>query len=313
MYEELLKNIALTDECFIVMTAENRALVKNLPSVLGHRFIDTGITEQTMIGAAAGLALRGRIPVVHALSAFLSMRAFEFIRTDVGIANLPVKLSSFIPGFLSDGNGPTHQALEDISIMRGIPNMQVFAPADEQDLVNMLPRIWHSPHPSYVRICTKVSTYQHDANFEIGKAEIISKGTDMTILVYGFMFEQAMIAAEILQEKGYSVGFINMRSLKPVDEQAILKAVFDSKLIVTIEDHFLTGGLYSIVAETLLRNKITTDVLPIALEERWFKPARLPEVLEYEGFTGKKIAKKVLNYCQEVVFDDLNDNDKYYE
>ena len=313
MYEELLKNTALNDERFIVMTAENRALVKNLPAVLGNRFIDTGITEQTMIGAAAGLALRGRIPVVHALSAFLSMRAFEFIRTDVGIANLPVKLSSFIPGFLSDGNGPTHQALEDISIMRGIPNMQVFAPADENDLVNILPQIWDSPFPSYVRICTKVSHYQHDTNFEIGKAEIISEGTDITILVYGFMFEQAMITAEILRQQGHSVGLINLRSLKPVDEQAILKVAFDSKLMVTIEDHFLTGGLYSIVAETLLKNKITADVLPIALEERWFKPARLPEVLEYEGFTGEKMVSKILSYFGEISQDDLNENDKYYE
>ena len=313
MYEELLKNTALNDERFIVMTSENRALVKNLPSVLGNRFIDTGITEQTMIGAAAGLALVGRIPVVHALSAFLSMRAFEFIRTDVGIANLPVKLSSFIPGFLSDGNGPTHQALEDISIMRGIPNMQVFAPADEEDLVNMLPKIWDSPHPSYVRICTKTSNYQHDKNFEIGKAEVISEGTDITILVYGFMFEQAMITAKILKDKGYSVGFINLRSLKPVDEQAILKAVFNSKLIVTIEDHFLTGGLFSILAEILLRHKLTADVLPIALEEKWFKPARLLEVLDYEGFTGKKMANKILNYFEVIAQDDLNDNEKYYE
>ena len=313
MYEELLKNTALNDERFIVMTAENRALVKNLPSVLGNRFIDTGITEQTMIGAAAGLALVGRIPVVHALSAFLSMRAFEFIRTDVGIANLPVKLSSFIPGFLSDGNGPTHQALEDISIMRGIPNMQVFAPADEEDLVNMLPKIWDSPHPSYVRICTKTSNYQHDKNFEIGKAEVISEGTDITILVYGFMFEQAMITAKILKNKRYSVGFINLRSLKPVDEQAILKTVFNSKLIVTIEDHFLTGGLFSILAEILLRHKLTADVLPIALEEKWFKPARLLEVLDYEGFTGKKMANKILNYFEVIAQDDLNDNEKYYE
>ena len=313
MYEELLKNTALNDERFIVMTAENRALVKNLPSVLGNRFIDTGITEQTMIGAAAGLALVGRIPVVHALSAFLSMRAFEFIRTDVGIANLPVKLSSFIPGFLSDGNGPTHQALEDISIMRGIPNMQVFAPADEEDLVNILPKIWDSPHPSYVRICTKTSNYQHDKNFEIGKAEVISEGTDITILVYGFMFEQAMITAKILKDKGHSVGFINLRSLKPVDEQAILKAVFNSKLIVTIEDHFLTGGLFSILAEILLRHKLTADVLPIALEEKWFKPARLLEVLDYEGFTGKKMANKILNYFEVIAQDDLNDNEKYYE
>src|SRR5665213_3168052 len=154
-YEELLTEIALSDDRFIVMTAENRALVRNLPAKLGKRFIDTGITEQTMIGAAAGLALRGRIPVVHALATFLSMRAFEFIRTDVGIPNLPVKLSSFIPGFLSDGNGPTHQALEDISLMRGIPNMTVFAPADENDLVEMLPQIWAHPSPSYVRINTR--------------------------------------------------------------------------------------------------------------------------------------------------------------
>jgi transketolase len=313
MYEELLKNTALNDERFVVMTAENRALVRNLPQALGKRFIDTGITEQTMIGAAAGLALRGRIPVVHALSAFLSMRAFEFIRTDVGIANLPVKLSSFIPGFLSDGNGPTHQALEDISIMRGIPNMQVFAPADENDLVNMLPKIWNSPHPSYVRICHKSSDYQHDTDFVIGKSETISEGKDITILVYGFMFEQAMITAEILREKGFSVGLINMRSLKPVDEQAIIRVAFDSKLLVTIEDHFLTGGLYSIVAETLLKNRISADVLPIALNERWFKPARLNEVLEYEGFTGKQMATKIHNYIDESVTDDLNDNNKFYE
>lgn len=294
MYEELLKNTALADERFVVMTAENRALVRNLPAVLGKRFIDTGITEQTMIGAAAGLALRGRIPVVHALSAFLSMRAFEFIRTDAGIANLPVKLSSFIPGFLSDGNGPTHQAIEDVSIMRGIPNMQVFAPADESDLVTMLPKIWNTSNPAYVRICTRPAKYQHDTNFEIGKAEIISEGTDVTILVYGFMFEQALITAEILREQGKSVGLINMRSLKPVDEKAIIKAAQQSDLIVTIEDHFLTGGLYSIVAETLLKHKMTADVLPIALNEKWFKPARLNEVLEYEGFTGKQMAEKIL-------------------
>src|SRR6201985_517698 len=127
-YEELLTQTALSDERFIVMTAENRALVRNIPGKLGSRSIDTGITEHTMIGAAAGLALRGRPPVVHALASFLTMRAFEFVRTDAGIPNLPVKLSSFIPGFLSDGNGPTHQAIEDISIMRGLPNANRLRP-----------------------------------------------------------------------------------------------------------------------------------------------------------------------------------------
>src|SRR6201992_2647149 len=221
-YEELLTEIALQDDRYVVMTAENRALVRNIPGKLGSRFIDTGITEQTMIGAAAGLALRGRIPVVHALASFLSMRAFEFIRTDAGIPSLPVKLSAFIPGLLSDANGPTHQAIEDISIMRGIPNMTVFAPADEDDLVKMLPEIWQSADPAYTRINTRKTAHIH-APFELGKAEVISKGADVTILTYGLLFEQALIATEILKEEGLSAGLINMRRLKPGDEQAVLE------------------------------------------------------------------------------------------
>ena len=307
-YEELLKQTALADERFVVMTAENRALVRNLPAALGNRFIDTGITEQTMIGAAAGLALRGRIPVVHALASFLTMRAFEFIRTDAGIPNLPIKLSSFIPGFLSDGNGATHQAIEDIALMRGIPNMTVFAAADEDDLVKMLPKIWTLPQPSYVRICTRTPSVflgfgasnlgknASHADFEVGKAEVISEGSDVTLLTYGFMFEQCLIAKDILEKQGLSVGLLNMRSLKPIDETAILKVVKNSELIVTVEDHFLTGGLYSIIAEVLLKNQKTANVLPISLNEKWFKPARLNEVLEYEGFTGKQIAERILGY-----------------
>ncbi|TSJ40518.1 transketolase [Mucilaginibacter corticis] len=293
-YEELLTEIARANEQVVVMTAENRALVRNLPLILGKRFIDTGITEQTLVGAAAGLALRGRIPVVHALASFLTMRAFEFVRTDAGIPNLPIKLSGFIPGFLSDANGPTHQAIEDVALMRGIPNMTVFAPADEDDLVKMLPHIWQSPSPAYTRINTRKTDYIH-ADFEPGKAEVISEGEDITILTYGLLFEQALIATEILRAEGLSVGLVNMRSLKPVDEQAILKAS-KSNLLVTLEDHFLTGGLYTIVAEVLLKNQQTATVLPIALNERWFRPALLPAVLAYEGFTGKQIAEKILGY-----------------
>jgi transketolase len=294
-YEELLTATALNDEQVIVMTAENRALVRNLPAVLGKRFIDTGITEQTMIGAAAGLALRNRIPIVHALAAFLTMRSFEFVRTDLGIANLPVKLSGFIPGFLSDANGPTHQAIEDISIMRGIPNVTVFAPADEDDLVKMLPQIWQSPNPAYTRINTRKTGYEHEP-FELGKAEVVSTGTDVTILTYGLMFEQALIAVDILKNEGLSVGLVNMRSLKPVDEQVILQTAATSELVVTLEDHFLTGGLFTIIAEVLLKNHASAKVLPIALNEKWFKPALLPDVLQHTGFTGKQIAEKILGY-----------------
>ena len=294
-YEELLTELSLVDERFIVMTAENRALIRNLPQLLGKRFIDTGITEQTMIGAAAGLALRGRIPVIHALASFLSMRAFEFIRTDAGIPCLPIKLSAFIPGLLSDANGPTHQAIEDISIMRGIPNMTVFAPADEDDMVKMMPLIWALDKPAYTRINTRKTPYVH-APFEPGKAEVIEKGTDVTILTYGLLFEQALVAVEILESEGLSVGLVNMRSLKPVDEQVILDVVDSCDLIVTLEDHFLTGGLYTIVAEVLLKHQKTAKVLPFALNEKWFKPALLPAVIANEGFSGKQVAESILGY-----------------
>jgi transketolase len=291
-YEQLLTQTALEDERFVVMTAENRALVRNVPAALGARFIDTGITEQTMIGMAAGLALRGRIPVVHALAPFLTMRAFEFIRTDVCIAKLPVKLSGYIPGFLSDGNGPTHQSIEDVSIMRGIPGMEVYCPADEDDLVRMLPAIWRSPAPAYVRINHKRGNYSH-VPYEMGRAEVVGRGSDVTLLVYGFLFGNALGAKEILEREGLSVGLINMRSLKPVDEEAIVAAVLESGRLVTIEDHLQTGGLYSIVAEVLLKRRMTADVLSLSLGERWFKPGLLDQVLETEGFTPEKMAASI--------------------
>jgi len=277
-YEELLIETALADERIIVMTAENRALVRNAAKALGKRFIDTGITEQTLVGMAAGLALRGRVPIIHALAPFLTMRAFEFIRTDVGIARLPVKLSGYIPGFLSDGNGPTHQAIEDVAIMRGIPGMEVYCPADEDDLVKMLPAVWSSEAPSYVRVNHKKGIYTHTP-FTRGKAETIREGTDITLLVYGFLFGNALEAADLLEKEGLSVGLVNLRSLKPVDEDMLLRCAYHSRMLVTIEDHLLTGGLYSIVAETLLKHRLTATVLPMALDERWFKPGLLQEVL----------------------------------
>jgi transketolase len=307
-YEQLITELALTDDRLIIMTAENRALIRNIPNnpALANRFIDTGITEQTMIGMAAGLALRGRVPVVHALAAFLTMRAFEFIRTDVGIANLPVKLTGFIPGLLSDGNGPTHQAIEDISIMRGIPHMQVFAPADEEDMLVMMPEIWKSKSPSYTRANLVKPIYQHDKNFRIGKAEVVDEPATITFLVYGILFNQVYQAKQILEEQGQAVGLVNMRSLKPVDEEIILRAAQESELVVIVEDHFKTGGLYSIVAEVLLKHQTTGNVQSLSLDENWFKPARLSEVLDHEGFTPEKIAMRTLELLEATVSQEIN-------
>ncbi len=291
-YEELLIETAKADERIIVMTAENRALVRTLPQVLGNRFVDTGITEQTMVGMAAGFALRGRRPIVHALAPFLTMRAFEFIRTDIGIAHLPVKLSGYIPGFLSDGNGPTHQSIEDVSIMRGIPGMEVYCPADEDDLLRMMPAIWASDSPSYTRINHKKGQYVH-SDYVQGKAETVAEGSDLTLLVYGFLFGNVVLAREILQQQGLSVGLINMRSLKPVDEDSILRAARSGGRLFTIEDHLRTGGLYSVVAETLLKHRVSAAVEPLDLGERWFRPGLLNDVLDYEGFSPERLAERI--------------------
>ena len=216
----------------------------------------------------------------------------------VGIGNLPVKMVGGFSGFLSDGNGPTHQAIEDVSIMRGIPNVNVFCPADEEDMLIGLPEVLASESPFYIRYNNLKPAVEHSKDFEIGKAEIISEGKDAVILVYGILLKQAMEAKKILEDKGYSIGVTNIRTVKPIDEQAIINSAKNSNMLVTLEDHFLTGGLYSILGEIFLKNKITADVLPIALENKWFKPALFNDVLEYEGFTGEKIAARIESKIQ---------------
>jgi transketolase len=249
-----------------------------------------------MLGAAAGLALRGRTVIVHALATFLTLRAFEFVRDDVGIARLPVKLVGGVPGFLSDGNGPTHQAIEDISLMRGIPNMQVFAPADMDDLTTTLPAILQSPEPCYIRYPSATPTNVERTRHGIGEAEIVASGSDVTILTYGLLLREALTAREILEGESIPTSIVDVRWLKPFDWEIILPAIQHAQIVITLEDHFLTGGLFSILSEYLVRNGISVPVLPMALEERWFKPALLLDVLEYEGFTGAQIANKIKAY-----------------
>jgi transketolase len=293
-YEETLGRLAAEREDVMVLTAENRAPIRALPAALGPRFLDFGICEQTMIGAAAGLALRGRLPVVHALATFLVMRAFEFIRTDVGIPGLPVKLVGFAPGFLSEANGPTHQALEDVALMRGIPGMQVFCPADAAELCEALPALLAEPGPCYVRYNPGPPAVRHETPFAVGRAEVLSHGEGVAILTYGFLLREAERARVVLESRGVPVRLVNLRMLAPVDEAAIVAAAREALLVVTLEDHFRVGGLYSIAAEVLLKHRLSPRVVPIALEGRWFKPALLEDVLAHEGFSGPRIAARVL-------------------
>jgi transketolase len=293
-YEETLLAIAERDPRVVVFTAENRAAIRGLPDRLGDRFVDVGICEQTMIGMAAGMALRGRVPVCHALATFLTLRAFEFIRTDVGIARLPVKLVGAVPGFLSEANGPTHQAIEDVALMRAIPNMQIVCPADDAELAAALPVVVESKEPCYLRFVATRPAVEHRTPFTLGRAEVLAEGADVSLLTYGFLLREAEVARRALEEAGVRTRLVNMRTLRPVDAPAVLRAAAEAKLLVTIEDHLLAGGLYSIVCETLVSHGARASVLPIGLEQRWFKPARIGDVLAFERFDGASIAERVL-------------------
>ena len=299
-YEQYLQQICKEDPNIVVMTSENRAAMRGIQDELGQRLIDTGIAEQTLCGMAAGLAVCGKKPIVHALATFLTMRAFEFIRTDIGIGNLPVKIVGAVAGVLSEANGPTHQAIEDISIMRGIPNMKVFAPTDWSDLALGMQKILHDRSPWYIRYTNLEPVVEHE-QFEIGKAERIFEGDEITFITYGALFKQTYRAAILLRNMGYSVGLVNIRSLKPIDERLIQNLFATSRLVVTVEDHFLTGGLFSIIAELMALHQFHGPIYPIAFAHRWFKPAMLADVLKYERLQAEDIAKRVEKYFSEQI------------
>ena len=292
-YEAALLQAAQDDDRVLILTAENRAAIRNLPAALGNRFIDFGICEQTMVGAAAGFALRGRVPVAHALATFLTLRAFEFIRTDVGISGLPVKLVGGVPGFLSEANGPTHQAIEDVALMRVIPGMQIVCPCDEEELALALPEVLASPHPTYVRFVAGPARVAHTTTFAFGRAEQLADGHHVTLASYGFLVPEVLAAAALLEARGISARVLNLRTLAPIDEAALLEAARETGALVTIEDHLVTGGLFSITAELFVRHGVGTPVVPIALEDRWFRPALLADVLRTEGFTAAQLAARI--------------------
>lgn len=297
-YEEILEQLIEENNDIIVMTAENLSAIRNLSKRLPNNFLDVGIAEMSLVGTAAGLALRGRRPIIHALAPFLLYRAFEFIRTDIGYGNLPVVLVGTFTGFLSTANGPTHQAIEDISLMTGIPNMNVFAPADIEDLNIGITKIINSNKPFYVRFNELSPAIEHSNNFEIGKSEIIREGKDINILTYGTLFKQSYLAMQKLNEMGYDTGLINLRTLKPIDEDEIIKLSKNSKLLVTVEDHFIQTGLFSIISNIYLRNHLICNVLPLGLNN-WFKTSvNLDEIIETEELSFNHIVNKILNYLK---------------
>jgi transketolase len=179
--------------------------------------------------------------------------------------------------------------------MRGIPGMQVFCPADLDELVDALPAILSSKAPSYVRyhLDPRALALPAARPFAVGRAETVFEGRDVALLTYGFLLREAGKARDLLEARGISTRLVNLRSLKPVDEEALVQAA-SCPLVVAIEDHFETGGLFTVVAETLVRRGLAARVVPFAFRERWFTPGLLPDVLRKEGFDGNSLARRVL-------------------
>ncbi|WP_378951564.1 transketolase family protein [Pelosinus sp. sgz500959] len=222
-----------------------------------ERFFDLGISEQDMLGTAAGLSLGGKVPFATTYGVFVTGRAWDQIRTTICYSDLNVKIAGAHGGISVGPDGATHQALEDIALMRVLPHMQVIVPCDAVEAKKATIAAAGVKGPCYLRFAreaTPVFTEEKDS-FEIGKANVLKDGTDVTIIACGPIVYEALLAHEQLAILGISARVINMHTIKPLDEAAILQAAQETQAIVTAEEHQVAGGLGSAVAEVLVRNK----------------------------------------------------------
>ena len=293
-YGDILKELILKDNRYYVLTAENMGPIYYIMDDIKDNYLDVGIAEQTMVGVAAGLALRGRVPVVHAMASFLLMRAFEFIRTDIGYGKLNVTLVGTAAGFLSEKNGATHQSVEDIALMHCIPDMHIYAPADNDDMIKMERAIMEEDNACYLRYNDTKSNYEHEP-FSKGKAEIIGDGADYAIITYGIMFSTAMKVKEMLEAAGNTVTLVNLRSIVPWDEQGILNSIKDAGHIVVIEDHLAYGGVSTMLSELMAQKGIVGKLHAFNLRG-YFKPGSIDNILAYEKLSAGSIYDSIIGF-----------------
>jgi transketolase len=224
---------------------------------LPHRFISLGIAEQNCVGVSAGLALEGKIPVFSTYGVFAALRAADQIRVSLCYNNLHVVIGGAHAGVSVGPDGATHQALEDIAMMRVLPNMTVLSPCDAtQTRLAILAAVEQCKGPVYIRFGREAMPDFTDESmgFEIGKSQLLKSGNDLSIIATGHMVWQALEAAEILESKGISVRVINMHTIKPIDADAIILAAHETGAIITAEEHQVAGGLGSAVAEVVVQN-----------------------------------------------------------
>jgi transketolase len=255
-----------------------------------ERFFNLGVSEQDMIGTAAGLALAGKVPFASTFAVFGTGRVWDQIRLVVCYSNTNVKIVTTHGGITVGEDGASHQALEDIALMRVLPNMQVIVPADATETSSVITTIADKRGPVYVRLGRPKVPYvmPDDYKFEIGKSYVFRTGKDVNIIATGIMVDVANSAARTLTEQGIDTGVINMSTIKPLDEEALLMAAKSSHLIITAEEHSVIGGLGSAVSEFLSEN-YPLPVRRIGIKDSFGCSGSPAELLKFYGLTADDI------------------------
>ena len=263
-----------------------------------NRFFDMGIAEQNMIGTAAGLATCNKIPFVSTFAMFAAGRAYDQIRNSISYPKLNVKICATHAGITVGEDGATHQMLEDISLMRTIPNMTVMCTSDDAQTKWAIREISEFEGPVYLRLCRLATPkiYENE-KFERGKGIQLGEGTDATIIATGVVVSEAIEAMEKLKSKGINIRIVDMHTIKPIDKEIIIKSAKETKNIITIEDHNIIGGLGSAVCEVLAEN-YPKKVYKMGIKDEFGKSGKAEELLKYFKLDKDSIAEfieKIIN------------------
>lgn len=293
-YGETLKELGKENENIVVLDADLSTATKTeiFAKEFPNRFFDMGIAEQDMIGTAAGFATCGKIPFASTFAVFAAGRAYDQIRNSVCYPNLNVKICATHAGITVGEDGATHQMIEDISMMRTLPNVQVFSPSDDIEARYIIKEISKINAPCYVRLSRLATPVIYDENekFELGKAKQIGKGEDATIFATGVCVAEAIKAKELLEQKGIFVRVVDIHTIKPIDKEAIINCAKETKRIITVEDHSVIGGLGSSVCE-VLSEEYPCKVTRLGIKDTFGKSGSAVELMNYFEIDAEAIVK----------------------
>ena len=299
VFGQAILSLAETKKDLMVLSADlgSSSGLSRFKNAFPDKFINIGISEQNMIGVAAGLAKEGSVVFATSFAPFIAMRASEQIRMNMGYMDLNIKAVAIGSGIAMAFLGNSHYGIEDASIMRSIPNLTVVSPADCGEIVKTVFAAAEYEGPMYIRLTGEANNpvvYKEDYNFEIGKAITLREGSEITIIANGTMVYESLEAAKILELEGLSATVVNMHTIKPLDTSVIDKAVASSKLVVSVEEHSVIGGLGGAISEykTSLRN--APPQLIIGLPDKFGKVGEHRYLLEKYGLTAKQIAEKIV-------------------